>query len=149
MTAGHLGPRTVALVGLGGVAGALARHGVAGLLPPLEATLVVNVVGSFVLGVVLYEAIHLGAVPREARLVVATGFLSSLTTYSTFAVQTVGVTPSIAAANVAANYCLGFVAVAVGRLVALRVAVRRGGDGSGGVDDGAGLDGGADAGVET
>jgi CrcB protein len=129
VTDGDLAPRTLALIAAGGVAGALSRYAVGRVLPLMPATLAVNVVGSLVLGFVLYESIHLGAVPRQLRLVIATGFLSSLTTYSTFALQTADASPALAVGNVGANYALGFLAIAIGRRTALRVAGgRNGGD---------------------
>jgi CrcB protein len=107
------------LVAVGGFLGAVVRHGVAVWLPTAAlGTLVVNVVGSFALGVLLSEA-HLGsALSAETRLVVGTGFLSSFTTYSTFAVQTLALSPQLAVANVAGTYALGFLAVVLGGGVA-------------------------------
>lgn len=112
-----------ALIALGGFAGANVRYVVDGVLPSLPATLAVNVAGSALLGFVLYEEAYVGAFSRQLRFALGTGFLSSLTTYSTFAVQTAGTSPALAAANVGANYVLGFAGVALGRWVAL--AVRR------------------------
>lgn len=113
------------LVAVGGFAGAILRHSVSLAAPGLGSvdgsvvgTLLVNVAGSFALGVVLYEAHLADALSAETRLVVGTGFLSSFTTYSTFAVQTSALPPALAVGNVAANYALAFLGVAVGRLVA-------------------------------
>jgi CrcB protein len=50
----------------------------------------------------------------ETRLVFATGFLSSYTTYSTFALQTVQTSPLLGLGNVVANYAVGFVAAYAG-----------------------------------
>lgn len=110
------------LVAVGGFAGAVSRHAVAVALPDgfPWGTLAVNVVGSFALGVLLYEARLLNRLSEKSRLVLGTGFLSSFTTYSTFAVQTATLSPTMAVANVAANYVLGFAAVLLGR-----AAVRR------------------------
>ncbi|WP_254273162.1 fluoride efflux transporter FluC [Haloarcula marina] len=113
------------LVAVGGFAGAILRHSVAVASPPLAAldgavvgTLLVNVAGSFALGVLLYEAHLADVLSAETRLVLGTGFLSSFTTYSTFAVQTSSLSPALAVTNVVANYALGFLAVVLGRLVA-------------------------------
>lgn len=107
----------ILLVAVGGFLGAVLRHAVAVMLPTeILGTLVVNVVGSFVLGVLLYEARLANVLSVETRLVVGTGFLSSFTTYSTFAVQTLSLSPQLAVANVAGNYALGFLAVLVGQL---------------------------------
>jgi len=58
------------------------------------------------------------------RTAVGTGFLSSLTTYSTFAVQTYQAAPLVAAGNVGANYALGIAGVLLGRHLALALARR-------------------------
>jgi CrcB protein len=88
----------------------------------LQATLVVNVLGSFVLGFILYEAIYAGVLAEQTQVVVGTGFLSSFTTYSTFAVQTVQ-TGSLnwMLLNVFATYGLGFLGVLLGRELARAV----------------------------
>jgi CrcB protein len=114
----------LALVAVGGFAGAALRYAVALALPGAFpwGTLAVNGLGSFALGVLLYERHFADAVSAEARLVVGTGFLSSFTTYSTFAAETTGLAgsagPTLAAANVAANYALGVVGVLCGRWLA-------------------------------
>jgi CrcB protein len=111
----------LALVAVGGLAGTVLRDAVAGLLPGLAGTLAVNVAGSLVLGVVVYERQYAGALAVRTRRVVATGFLSSFTTYSTFALQSALATPELLVANVLATYGLGFAAVLVGRSVARRL----------------------------
>lgn len=108
------------LIAVGGFVGATLRYlvGEALAAPFPWGTLVVNVLGSFLLGVLLYERRLVGALTPETRLVVGTGFLSSFTTYSTFALETVSLSPALAVANVAANYTLGLLAVVLGRAVA-------------------------------
>lgn len=113
---------TLALIAVGGVGGAVARHAVALALPGAFpwGTLAANVTGAFLLGVLLYEERLGGVLSRETRLVAGTGFLSSFTTYSTFAGETVALSPVLAVANVAATYALGFLAVLAGRGVVRR-----------------------------
>ena len=108
------------LIAVGGFAGATCRFLLDGALPAgfPWGTLAVNVLGSFLLGVLLYENRLVGALGPETRLVLGTGFLSSFTTYSTFAVETSALAPPVAVANVAANYTLGLLAVLLGRVVA-------------------------------
>lgn len=120
--------QSVALIAVGGFAGANVRYAVAavGGLSPLAATLVANVGGSLALGLLVYWRVHVGSVARPLRLAFGTGFLSSLTTYSTFAVLTAesalgGGGPVLAGGFVAANYGLGLVGVLVGRELARRV----------------------------
>jgi len=128
MTDGHplAAIETYALVALGGFAGANARYGVDLAFGALPATLAVNVVGSALLGFLLYEEAYLGVFSGPMRIAVGTGFLSSLTTYSTFAVQTYRAAPLVAAGNVAGNYAFGIAGVLLGRHVALALAGRAG-----------------------
>lgn len=112
------------LIAVGGFAGAVLRHAVSVAFPSAFpwGTLAVNVLGSFALGLLLYEARLLGTLRPETRLVVGTGFLSSFTTYSTFAIETTTLDPRLAVANVMANYALGMMAVLVGRAVVRRAS---------------------------
>lgn len=115
---------TVVLIGIGGFAGSNLRFFVAEFLPELTATLFVNAIGSFALGFVLYEAKYSGLLAEQTHWVGATGFLSSFTTYSTFALQTVRAQPMWMIANVSATYALGFIGVLLGRWVAQLVSDR-------------------------
>ena len=126
MTESHplLTVETIVLVGIGGFAGSNLRYFVGSLVPGLQGTLLVNALGSFALGFLLYEAMHLGIVADETKLAATTGFLSSFTTYSTFAVET-ALTPEWAVANVLASYVLGFGGVLLARQ-AVGVLERRG-----------------------
>lgn len=86
-----------AVVALGGALGAVARYWIsgwvstaarAGLFP--WGTLVVNVVGAFLLGAFLgASTVGRFAVSPTARAFVAIGVLGGLTTFSTFAYETV------------------------------------------------------------
>ncbi|WP_458190795.1 fluoride efflux transporter CrcB [Haladaptatus sp. NG-WS-4] len=110
----------ILLVAVGGFVGATLRYATSVAFPPGGfpwGTLAVNVSGSFALGVLLYEAHLADLLTAETRLVVGTGFLSSFTTYSTFAVQTASLSPTLAAVNVVANYSLGVLAILLGRRV--------------------------------
>lgn len=111
--------RNAVLVALGGFAGATSRHAVAVALPTTFpwGTLAVNVVGAFLLGSLVYSVEARGTLSDRVRLVVSTGFVSSFTTYSTFAAETVALDPTLATVNVVGNYALGFLAVLVARQV--------------------------------
>jgi CrcB protein len=114
----RLGP--FAYVALGGFAGASLRHAVAITLPSSFpwGTLAANTGGCFLLAVLLYDRRLADRLDEETRLVLGSGFCSSFTTYSTFAAETAGLSPRLAATNIAANYGLGLLAVVCGRVVA-------------------------------
>lgn len=85
--------RTV-LVGLGGLVGSLCRYWLAGFVQqwngsefPLG-TLVVNVVGSFVIGLVFALSLDRGLINANIRLLLTTGFCGGFTTMSTFSFET-------------------------------------------------------------
>lgn len=113
---------TVLLVAIGGAVGANARYAVGTVMPGVSGTFVANVTGCFLLGFLLYEAVYTDVLAEQTRLVFGTGFLSSYTTYSTFALETFQAPLSVGALNVVGSYAVGFAAVLVGRQVALVVA---------------------------
>ena len=121
---------TVVLIAMGGALGANVRYLIGLVIPGLGGTFLANVVGCFLLGFIIYEAEYTSIISNRSRLVFGTGFLSSLTTYSTFAVETVQASPVLGVANVVGNYAVGFAAVLVGRAVARWVR-----DGSAGVSE--------------
>jgi CrcB protein len=106
------------LIAIGGFAGALLRHLLGTLVTGIAGTLVANVLGCLALGFLAYEAELVGVLAEETGYVASTGFLSSFTTYSTFALETVQSAPSVGVAYVVATYALGFGAVLVGRAAA-------------------------------
>ena len=90
----HLTLSALALVAAGGMAGTAARYAITLLVPSRHgwpvATLSVNLIGAFVLGVVLEALARRGPDQggrRSARLVVGTGFCGGFTTYSALAVD--------------------------------------------------------------
>lgn len=126
----------ILFVAIGGSAGALARYGIGIAAARLLGrgfpwgTLAVNVVGCFVMGLVMEVLLDLEAHTSEAitpaiklqmalwRQGVAIGFLGALTTFSTFGYDTLreleGGKPLLALANVAANVLLSLAAVWAG-----------------------------------
>lgn len=107
------------LVGLGGVAGALARHLLGERIEEDTAdTLAVNVLGSFLLGVLV-------AVPAGSDLLLAagTGFCGAFTTFSTFAYETVQLAESGRPRRAVLNGTVNL----VGALVAVGLGVSVGG----------------------
>lgn len=109
---------TTLLVALGGVLGVLCRWGIGRLTLHTDAliwaTVGINVVGSFLLGLLVAEQWF----SRDLREAVGVGFLGGLTTFSTFSVQVVleveAGEPSRAAAYLAASVVGGVLAAAAG-----------------------------------
>jgi CrcB protein len=87
-------------------------------------TLVVNVVGSLLLAFIATLALH-EMVKSELRLILGTGFLGAFTTFSTFELEAEELLSRGAwwssMAYIAGNLLLGFAAILVGRVIALRV----------------------------
>ena len=82
------------LVMLGGAIGSALRYGVGLWIQPLLpgfpwATLLVNVLGSFAIGVVLALVMN-NQLSQEWRLFLAVGVLGGFTTFSTFSFETLG-----------------------------------------------------------
>lgn len=113
MTAG-----VIAAVVIAGAIGSLARYGVSRAFATRGfpwAVLIVNVVGSAIGGGVLALAEH-ASMSADLRMILLTGFCGGLTTFSTFAVDSVqlvldGRTREVVA-SIAANLVLGVGAAA-------------------------------------
>ena len=84
----------VALVAIGGLVGSVARYTLAGAVQGLSGagfpagTLAVNVLGSFVIGLVMTLSLDRGLVDEELRILLTTGFCGGFTTMSTFSYET-------------------------------------------------------------
>ncbi len=75
---------SVLLVGMGGAAGAVARHFVGSVIEGRNSVISVNLVGSFILG---FVSGFPGA--STAMLLVGVGFCGGFTTFSSFTIETV------------------------------------------------------------
>lgn len=107
------------IVGAGGVLGATSRFALAGNFSPSGGTLVINVLGSILLGFLLYSSEYFGYVSPETRMFFGTGFLGSFTTFSTFAVQTFQMPLAEASLNILENIILTLTGVFIGRGTAI------------------------------
>ncbi|MBY6210635.1 fluoride efflux transporter CrcB [Microbulbifer agarilyticus] len=82
-------------IALGGAVGAILRHLVGvWAFPAFEhrfplGTLIVNVVGSLLIGIAYVLIIERGMLGHEWRLLIMTGLFGALTTFSTFSLETV------------------------------------------------------------
>jgi fluoride exporter len=88
----HHGPGSLVAIAVGGALGTLARYGVErAVATPSDGfpwgTLTVNVVGSFLLGVVVIFVVERWPRDRYLRPLLAVGFCGGFTTFSTLAVE--------------------------------------------------------------
>jgi CrcB protein len=122
--------RTVVGIGVAGCLGALARYGLEGLVSRRAGafpwgTFVVNVSGSFLLGVVATVLGERLAVAPWLRATVAIGFLGAYTTFSTLSLESYRLLETrsyaLAGANLVGSVTAGLVAlyggVVVGRVL--------------------------------
>ena len=125
----------VLMIALGGAAGAVARYGLSGWVQAAlnttfpMGTLVVNLLGSFLLGLSfpLFESLAWSA---ETRTMVTMGFLGAFTTYSTFSYEAVvlleGGEWARGGMYIGGSLLLGLVAVVGGMAVASFMLQTRG-----------------------
>ena len=110
----------LALVAIGGAAGAAGRHLVNLAFARADypwSTLIVNVAGSLVLGFLVYWfALRGGAWQTSGRLLLATGFCGAFTTMSALALETRELVAS-SSAFAATVFALGTLALSVAGLV--------------------------------
>jgi fluoride exporter len=116
-------------VGAGAAVCAWLRWGLGALLNPLFptlplGTLAANLVGGFLMGVALAVLGHYDALAPELRLLVTTGFLGGLTTFSTFSAEATTLlsrseyawTAALVAAHVAGSILLTLAGLALASL---------------------------------
>lgn len=112
------------LIGLAGAAGTLARYGLAGWVQRLAGpgfpwgTFAVNIIGSFLFGLVWMLAESRGLISPTARLVILTGFMGAFTTFSTYMFESGGLIRDgqmlYMAANIVGQVILGLAALFAG-----------------------------------
>lgn len=84
----------IVAVGAGAAFGAWVRWGLGALLNPIFptmplGTLAANLAGGYLIGIAVEFFLHHASIPPDVRLFVITGFLGSLTTFSTFSAEAV------------------------------------------------------------
>jgi CrcB protein len=119
----HLHWRHILLVFVGGALGTSVRALISAAVPLVAglpvATFGINVVGAFILGMVLQSLANRGpdeGLRRDVRLFVGTGILGGFTTYSAFAVDADGL---IAAQNLGGSILYAVATIAVGAVASL------------------------------
>jgi fluoride exporter len=119
------------LIAIGGAAGAVSRYAVDDTLTrwlgssfPVG-TFVINISGSFVLGILFALVVERAALPSDIRAPVMIGFIGAYTTFSTWMLESARLMEDgawlLAAANLGGSVLLGLLAVfaglAVGRAI--------------------------------
>jgi CrcB protein len=115
---------TLLLVGAGGFLGAISRYLVDGWVAAATGggfpwgTLVVNLSGSFVLGLLFALSVERGVLSAELRPPVLIGFIGAYTTFSTLTLETWRLVEDgsyvTAFANIGGSMALGLVALVAG-----------------------------------
>ena len=118
---------TVVLVGVGGFAGAISRYLVDGFVSDRTGggfpwgTLVINVSGTFLLGLLFAMTTERAILPAEIRGPVMIGFIGAYTTFSTYLLESWRLIEdgawAMALANLGGSIAVGLVAVAAGMII--------------------------------
>ena len=122
----------ILFVGVGGFIGSVLRYAVAGWVQQLSrsldfpyGTLMVNLIGCFVIGFLGELAEARGIFASETRLLIFIGLLGGFTTFSSFGNDTLNLVRSgqmfNALTNIAVNVIFGLLLVWLGRTVAYLV----------------------------
>jgi CrcB protein len=116
------------LVAIGGLAGSVARYWLSGIVQGLagasfpSGTLVVNILGSFVIGLVMSLSLDRGLLGADLRILLTTGFCGGFTTMSTFSYETLALLRDgeqlLALGNAGGTFAACLVAVWLGNLFA-------------------------------
>jgi CrcB protein len=121
---------TLLLVGIGGFIGAILRYVLGGWIQnsfvnfPIG-TLVINITGSFFLGLIMYLSEYQGFFDEETRIFLTIGILGAFTTLSTFGYESFrlldGSKLTLMAINVVSTVLFSMLAVYLGKIVALSI----------------------------
>ena len=127
--------RKVVYIGLGGIAGAIARYLITDMHFAVDFgnfpinTLLINCLGCFLLALLVTVALEILEFSPNVRLGIATGFLGAFTTFSSVCRQTVDLFAKgdmyTAAGYLVASAVLGFGATYFGYVLAQKVILMR------------------------
>lgn len=123
--------REVLFLAIAGALGTLSRYGLSGMAHRISGvgfpfgTLLVNVLGSILVGFIMQMGLNTDLVPRSLRMIVTVGFLGAFTTFSTFSYETAKYLEGGAwlsgVINITANLGLSILAALVGIILARMV----------------------------
>lgn len=123
---------TLVLIAVGGAAGAISRYLIQGWVQELMpgrfpwGTFLVNISGSFLLGLVFVLAIEHEIMAPEIRLPLMVGFIGAYTTFSTFMLESWALADEgallAALANIVVSVVVGMVAVIAGLVLGRALA---------------------------
>jgi len=108
------------LIAMGGFSGSMLHFWINGIGTSLSGTLIVNTLGSFLLGLFMYETM-IGRFGRRSRMLFGVGFLGAFTTFSGLALIAVQEPPVTAALYLAVTLVLGLCAIFAGRTIVYRI----------------------------
>lgn len=118
----------ILLIALAGAAGTLSRYGLAGVVQKSFGfsfpwgTFVVNMIGSFLFGIVFTLAEEKLIISGESRIIILSGFMGAFTTFSTLMFETGELLRDsewlLAAANLGGQNILGIVFLFAGMAIA-------------------------------
>ena len=115
-------------VAIGGALGSVARYQMDGWVQAKigaqfpYGTLAVNVVGSLLLALVMFIALHTEAISPSMRIALSTGVIGGFTTYSTFNYETLHLAQSGAVALAVINVAVTLVACLAAGVAGIWVA---------------------------
>jgi CrcB protein len=113
--------KNLLIVGLGGSIGSIARYAVSFLIKSKlfpYATLSVNIIGSFIIGIVFAMSIKNEGLSENWKLFLATGICGGFTTFSAFSLENMGLLQSgkigMALTYIILSIILGIIATFLG-----------------------------------
>ncbi len=121
---------TILTIAAGGALGAVARHGVnvaafKALGPDFPwSTMIVNVAGSFLMGVLITVFAHAWQPPEPIKYLLITGFLGAFTTFSAFSLDVAVLFERHAYLPLAA-YMIGSIVLSISALFLAMIIVRQ------------------------
>lgn len=112
-------------VGIGGFIGACLRYIISLNAPKLlgipNGTLIVNITGGILIGLIMELSLTTDLIPPDLRLFLTTGIMGGLTTFSTFSYETIELfsdgTYILAILNVCLNLFLSLGGVVLGKFI--------------------------------